>query len=140
LRIDVPSLPIQVKSAYACVYAQVGKWANYTVKWIDEVSLYLQNPLLAGSALVVLNMVFFEVALVICRLIHHVLNQRVNDEVLPESERSVRQFGLGVVFVTTLGISNWICCKMLHLPLSKWKVIALSLSTGLFYLLRKIKD
>jgi hypothetical protein len=109
------------------------------VRWIDNASFYLQNRWLAGLTLIGMNIVCFEIVLSIYRLVNFFLNRNSPYELLSETERNERAFGLGVVFVATLGLTNWVFCKILLLPLSIGNMIAISLPTGLIYLFWKTR-
>lgn len=135
--ISIPSIPHEVERAYQLFRLHASQWANITVRWIDGASLHLQNPWAAGASVFVMNLIFFEVALRVCRSFHRIINRDTPYELIPECDRNAAALGLGTLFVATVGLANWAFCKMLRLPLSNWNVAAISLPTGFFYLIWK---
>jgi hypothetical protein len=139
VKIDLAALPIQRIGAYQSAVSQMGQWINHTVKWIDKISLYLQDARLASLALVGMNIVCFQVALSICRFIHYIFKPNASSETISVSESNARALGLGVVFVGTLGFANYTFSKVFHLPITTWKIVLISLSTNVFYLYWKTR-
>lgn len=122
-------------TAYQYVYQIAGQLAQHTVKWIDKASVYVQYPPISYLALISANILFFEVALSICRLTNCIFNCcRTKDEDLQHREQRWRSIGLGMLFIATVVGTNVVFCRALRVPLSCWKVVAVSCGTHFTYL------
>lgn len=123
---------------YEYAWKVADQWAQHTVRWLDSASFYLQNHSLAYLALIGANLIFFEVAIAISRLGNNLFSRCNGDyEGLQGGEGYAYSLGLGGLFAATLGVSNWVFCKMLRIPLAGWQVTAVSVATCFFYLCYK---
>lgn len=132
---DFSPICLSVEQAYHYGYDLGSQWSKHIVKWLDSASHYLPASSTAYVSVIGANLVFFEVAVNVCRVVHHCSMRSSEDYYeMPSDDRINRSLVLGGLFVATLGVSNWAFCKLLHLPLSKWKIVALSIGTCLIYL------
>lgn len=125
-----------VQLVYDSIYQIVGQLAQYTVKWINKASLYIQNSPTAYSciALIGANIVFFEVALTICRVANCLFNCFHAYKNLQRDGQRLLSFSLVGLFVSTLTGANWVFCKTFCLPIACWKATAISFTTQCVYL------
>jgi hypothetical protein len=120
------------------IWQSVGQWAQYSVKWIDSASSYVQSSPQAYLALIGANIIFFEVAQAVSRFANFLFSQCLgNFDQLQSDEKCARSLALGLIYVITLGGANWAFCKMLRIPLSPVKVMIVSVVTCCTYLFCK---
>lgn len=135
MRIELPI----VQSAFEYICHMTGQLAQYTVKWIDVASPYIQNSPASYISLIGANIILFEVAVAISRLVSRLLNVYHDYDDLMDAAKKRRCVGLGLFFVSIIGTGNLIFCKNFRLPLFPWKVIAVSFTTCLVYLYCKTR-
>lgn len=137
MKIDIPT----IKAGYQYVCSLTGQVAQRTVKWIDSASIHFQSFPNSYAALIVANIVFFEIALAVCRIANHLFNKYKDYHDLDPHERCWRSLNLGLLFVTALGGANRGFCKEFRIPLSGWKVVTISILTSFIYFyLRNLLD
>jgi hypothetical protein len=139
VNIEFTAIQIPVKQAYKFCSKHAHQWYHYTVRQINTASLYLQNrPLTSCAVLFGANLVFFEVTLSICRLICKILDRYNAYHDLSAREQSFRCLVLNGGVVGIVVGANWGFCKILQLPLSFWKISAISSTTCIIYFLIKL--
>lgn len=140
MTINLPVTYTQVKAGYDVVSIHVKKWGNYLIQQIDIASLHIKNDKrLAVASLVVANVVIFELAIGVARIVSNVMNEYQHFRDLGDSERNWRGLAIEVITVGIIGGCNWAFCEYMSIPLTEWHVAAISFSTCLIYLVCKIK-
>lgn len=137
MQMDRIILPIQLETGYRFVCTQIGHWSHYTVRVIHHVSPYFQNSWITGAALIGLNIICFEASLSICHVIYKTFYKQTQKENIAIHASNERTLSLGMLFVATMGIANWAFCHMVQPSLSNWKIVALSVTTAVGYLVWK---
>lgn len=137
MKVDLPETFISCKLVAQYLLNTAGKLAWYTVKIVDSASLYLQNLPAAYIALIGVNIVFFEVARLVCQVVNFFFNVIENYEEAQECNRCLRSLVLGTLFISITGGGNWAFYAGLRLPLSKVSMISVSIVSSVAYFFYK---
>lgn len=123
----------QWQSIYDCASSGAEIIGTQTGKLLGKTYVFIQTQ--PGSYLTVIfaNLISFEIALKIARFINSFCKYQ-EDEV--DQNQQPRLMSV-LLFSSVMVGSITACCKTLSIPLSFWKVTALSFSTCMIYLFRK---
>lgn len=129
---NIPSQHFQ--PTYEGVVYTAENIGRQTGKLIGKTYTLMQTQQGSYLTVIVANIISFEIALKICRLINTYFCQFKEDEV---EENQQQRWKLTLLFISIVGGSITGCCKTLNLPLSFWKVTGVSFVTGIVYLFHK---
>lgn len=138
MRVDQAALPIQTQTAVEQISLQLVKWFDYAARVINTSSA-VSSTVRATLALMGLNIVFFEVAVVICAIADKLFNCFYLYNELSENGKIARSLVLGGLFVIAVGSANQLFRAMLRISLPAWWIVVVALATDLVWmsLLRK---
>lgn len=134
VRIDLAALPVQIQIAGEQISSQLVKWFDYTARVINTSSTYLRASVRATLALVCLNIIFFEVAVVICAIVNKLFNCFYLYSDLSENGKLARSIVLGSVFVIAVVGANSLFQTMLNISLPRWWIVFVAASTDLVWM------
>ena len=103
MRIDLAALPVQVQLAGERISLRLVKWFDHTAGVINTSSTYLPASVRATLAVMGLNIVFFEVAVLICAIVDKLFNCFYLYSNSNENGKAAWRLVLGSVFVIAVG-------------------------------------
>lgn len=139
VKLNLLGLPPRIESICHDIAEGLGRWIGRSIKWLDQISLHLQDWKVASGAIVLSNIAIFFMALEICKLAGRYLENEMPYKDLTEDERKYRCLGIAVVFLVTEIGANYAVNKIYRLPISAWKTVLISSLTCLFCIAIKLK-
>ncbi|HMN26206.1 MAG TPA: hypothetical protein PKE38_16990 [Ignavibacteriaceae bacterium] len=124
----------QSQFIYDCAFYTAEKIETHTKKLLGKTYIFIQSQPGAYLTIIAANMISFEIALRICRLINNFFSHLKENE---DGENQQQRWKFTLLFSSIIVGSMTICCKTLNLPLSSWKVIGVSFTTNIIYLIYK---
>lgn len=134
MRIDLAVLPVQVQLAGERISLRLVKWFDHTAGVINTSSTYLPAPVRATLAVMGLNIVFFEVAVLVCAIANKLFNCFYPYSDLNENGKAAWRLVLGSVFVIAVGVANQLFRMMLNISLPAWWIAVVAVLTDLVWL------
>lgn len=101
---------------------------------LNRTYAFIQTQPGAYIAVIGVNLVAFNIALVMCRFVNCIFCK--NEE---NTEQQRQNWCFTLLFTTIVGSSVYACHRQMGLPLTAWKVVGVSLVTNFIYLCCKIR-
>lgn len=129
----------QIKAGYDIALKQAKQWKKYLVQQINIASIHIQkDKRWAAASLVGANIIFFEMATTIARLVSNVWNEQQHYRELDPAELNWRGFVIQLLIGGMMTAFNAAFCEYMNVPLSGWQVAVISFSTSISYVALKI--
>ncbi len=129
----------QIKAGYDIALKQAKQWGKYLVQQINMASVHIQkDKRWAVASLVGANIIFFEIATTIARLVSNVLNEQEHYRRLNPAEITWRALTIEILIGGMMTAFNGAFCEYMNIPLSGWQIAAVSFSTSISYVALKV--